>query len=399
MYRILREETNALSQRAVDFAQKLVEEQSPSLGEEAVAGLIETQMNALSFDRVFRDEAGNLVGVLFGRHEGPTLALISHMDHVVHEDTPAIHHAGCIEEGLLYGPGSADCKAGLSAHLFAAQALKRSLLPLKGNLVVAATVAEESGGSVGVRTLIEQTLPQLELKPDYAVLGEPTGLGLYYGHDGWIELEVQLESLDPFELEDATRAIISNFNGRGGDARVASHEPVFQGQTGVRRATIQMDRRMKMTEDVEEIVGQVRNIAMLAAQPSGSVVIKVAPREVNQKLYTGCQTIIRRMAAPWSTDPFSPLIERSRQALNAAGLNARPGKWMLDRFTMGTAGNVLVNEFNIPTIGYGPGAEAQAHTPDEFVRIDNISQCILGTASIAHTLIGVPVFGWTSDDI
>ena len=49
----------------------------------------------------------------------------------------------------------------------------------------------ENGASIGVRGLIEQTLPELKLKPDYAILGEPTGLGLYYGHDGWIEVDLQ----------------------------------------------------------------------------------------------------------------------------------------------------------------------------------------------------------------
>jgi acetylornithine deacetylase len=66
---------------------------------------------------------------------------------------------------------------------------------------------------------------------------------------------------------------------------------------------------------------------------------------------------------------------------------------------MATAGGVLTKEYSIPTIGYGPGNEDVIHAPNEFVEVDKISEAVYGTASIVHSLIGVPVFGWTSDSI
>ncbi len=66
---------------------------------------------------------------------------------------------------------------------------------------------------------------------------------------------------------------------------------------------------------------------------------------------------------------------------------------------MGTAGSVLTRDFKVPTMGYGPGHEELAHADNESVEIGKIHEAVYGTASIVHSLIGVPVCGWTSDEI
>jgi len=58
-----------------------------------------------------------------------------------------------------------------------------------------------------------------------------------------------------------------------------------------------------------------------------------------------------------------------------------------------------VNEYKIPTVGFGPGLIDQAHAGDECVPMDNIVKAAYGTAAIVHGLIGIPVFGWTSNEI
>ncbi|MCD4824642.1 MAG: M20/M25/M40 family metallo-hydrolase [Phycisphaerae bacterium] len=280
--------------------------------------------------------------------------------------------------------------------------MKHSLLPLKGNLIVSATVAEENGRSLGVRTLLEQTLPDLELKPDYVVLGEPTGLGLYYGHDGWMEVEIHIRGANPFHVDDAAHSISRDLcDSAEASDRFAwvAQKPRYQNTSGGREAVIQTERRLTTSESANDLIRQLKHEAELVVHGSSSVAVEIALCQESQRMYTGKTTLVRQLVNAWSTDPFSPLVERARQSLSAGGCEVRPGKWELDRSGMGTAGGVLVKEFDLPTIGYGPGVEQQAHANDEYVETDKIAQAIYGTALIAHGLIGVPVFGWTSDEI
>ena len=409
MYDILQRKNAGLKNQVVDFAQQLVRKPSLSLQEREIAGLIRKQMEIIGYDKTIQDGSGNIVGIMFGRESEPTLLLNCHMDTV----SPAENDqwsdkpfSGQIKDGKLYGCGSSDCKGGLAAQIFAGALLKSSLLPLRGNLIVAATVGEEQGASVGVRQLIEQTLPELELSPTYAILGEPTELGLYYGHDGWVEMDIKVEGTNVFDVDDAAMTIFEEFNSnikrtyeRGDPEELETKSPLYESCDGLRRATIKVNHRLNDSQQPDVVIDQIKHQAILAVQTIGNIAVDVAICRETQKMYTGTTTIIRKVINAWSIDPFCSLMERSRHALEAANCQVRPGKWNLGRVGMATAGGVLTKEYKIPAIGYGPGNEKVIHGPDEYAEVDKIIEAVYGTAAIAHSLIGVPVFGWTSDDI
>ncbi len=402
MYDILQRRLNGLRADATEFARELVSIDNTSLHEKQAADLVEEKMRSLGFHTVVRDDCGNVTGVLLGRQADTTLALVSHLDTVVPDrDDP---HPCHVKDGRLFGLGAADCKSGLAAQLYAAYLLKHSLLPLDGNLVVAATVAEENGLSLGVRCLMERTLPEMGLKPDYVIMGEPTGLGLYYGHDGWMEIDIKVEGLNSFQVDDIARSIAGDLGEVMGGADSAGEDFVLAQngrcqQGGVALASMRVARRLHQHGDEVGVLNQIAHETRQIARNSSSVEVAVQVRQEAQRLYTGRTAVARRVVSAWSTDPFDPLMTRARQALAAAGCASQPGKWQLGRLGMGTAGSVLVNEFKIPTIGYGPGLEAQAHARGEFVELEKLHTAIYGTASIAHSLIGIPVCGWTADEI
>ncbi len=411
LYEVLRSRTEGLKANAVAFAQRLVRARSLSYQEADVAALVEREMRTAGLDHVTRDAFGNVIGVVQGREADPVVLLNCHMDTAQPGDeqawtTPVT--SGRIEGGRLYGLGAGDCKGGLAALVYAAALLKRCVLPMRGSLVVAGTVAEEDGGSVGIRHLLGYSLPKLELAPSYAVLGEPTGLDLYYGHDGWAEFEIVVEGDDRAHVQNAAWGIFKDLDAfnrcaERPEAPQAAHAepPVFSAEQGRGRATIALNRRMLSSEDAGDVLAQVKHHAARAAQVAGAeeVQVQVVVKEESQRLYTGRTTIVKRVTHAWSTDPFDPLVERARGALAAAGLPCRPGKWRLGRLGMGTAGGVLVNEYRIPTLGYGPGNEDVIHAPNEFVEVEKIEQAVYGTAAIVHSLAGVPVFAWTADEI
>lgn len=407
MYDLLRAKAGGLRNDLIACAQKFVQTKSTSLHESEMADLVSGAMYDLRYDEVRQDEDGNIVGIIRGRQNSPCVMLNCHMDTVspdaIQGKWSQSPFAGTINDGMLYGLGAADCKGGLAAQMYVGGLLKRSLLPLNGTLVVAATVAEENGASIGLRSLLERTLPELGLKPDYAILGEPTDMGLYYGHDGWTEIEIEVEGADIFNVRDASEAIYSDIAsasslGDNGSEGLRINRPVFTDRTGIQRGSIRLERRLDEHESVATVVGKLQHDARIIAQQNGNTMVEVAVCQEEQALYTGRITRVQKVANAWSIDPFHTLVERSRQTLRAAGVRSEPGKWKLGRLGMGTAGGALVKQFGIPTIGFGPGSEEAAHAVDEHVEVENVVQAMYGTAAIVHGLIGIPVYGWTSDD-
>jgi acetylornithine deacetylase/succinyl-diaminopimelate desuccinylase-like protein len=405
MYQMLKGKVEGLKDETLAFATELVRTPSPSLKEGAIAAVVEKKMRRAGYDRVFRDSVGNVVGVMFGRESGQTVLLNSHLDAVAVGDetewgTPPF--SGSISQGRLRGRGASDCKGGLAAQVMAGFLLKRGLLPLSGNLVVAATVAEENGLSLGVRTLMEKTMPALGLKPVLAVLGEPTGLDLYYGHDGWMQMNLLVEGKTEVKASEAAEEILRELE--AGAMANGCEELAMVRAGGVvdadgRRRTIQVTQRMRSQDDAAAVIGRIERQASMLTRGMGDISVTGAVRGMKQELYTGKSVDASMVSNAWTTDPFHPLPVRARQALTAGGLRANGGRWQLGRLGMGTAGGVLSGEFGVPVIGYGPGTEEEAHAVNESVETARIIDAVYGSALIAHGLVGIPVCGWTLDEI
>ncbi|MCF7849321.1 MAG: M20/M25/M40 family metallo-hydrolase [Kiritimatiellales bacterium] len=405
MYTILKGKNTGLYEQEISFSQQLIQTPSISLKESGVADCIEKEMQLIGYDQVYRDDYGNVIGTMLGHEAAPTILLNSHMD-TVNPSNGGVWQAppydGRVDNDQLHGEGAADCKGGLAAQVYTGALLRRSLLPLRGNLVVAATVAEENGASIGVRGLLEHTLPELGLMPTYAILGEPTSLGLYYGHDGWMEVDIRIDGSATETLRDATRTITEDYaETRNLPSRTEIRDvgPVLRTGGGRSCQTLHMAHRVGEGQQAAAVMDEIEHHVQLAVRPLPGIQAAVAIHEESQRLQNGRMVTVRRISNAWTTDPFNRLLERARQALAAADCEVRTGKWKFGRLGMGTAGAVLVNEYGIPTVGYGPGSEDQAHSADEHVACSDIQQAVYGTAAIVHALIGVPVCGWTTDEI
>jgi acetylornithine deacetylase/succinyl-diaminopimelate desuccinylase-like protein len=396
MYARLKEQSAGCGSDLVSFLQLLVRTQSFSFGEEAAAGVVQDLLEDLNYDLVFRDEVGNVIGLLAGTDEGPAVLLNAPLD--TRRPGGADAAAGDlftarVEHGRLQGLGSAACKGGLAAQIFAAHVLDRSLLPLSGTVVVAATVAQHEGNGAGLRHLMTETLPKLGITAGLAILGEPTGLAVCGGCDGRADVDVTISGKEETNVRKAAAAVYDALSSTiEGDplARLAGRAPADG--AGEREELFRFRCRVRMGEEAADRVGLVKQLAQAAAESFGGVTIDTRVHAERRRFYTGRPVEFLCWSNPWSTDTSIPLVERALGALSAAGwpdASARPVR--SDDIRSRSAGSLLADGFHVPTLCFGPGDEDQAHSTEESVEIAKLVDAVFATAVLVHGAIGASV--------
>jgi acetylornithine deacetylase/succinyl-diaminopimelate desuccinylase-like protein len=116
------------------------------------------------------EERPNLIARLAGEQDGPRLVLLSHVDTVLADPDDWQHDpwSGEIAGGELWGRGAQDMKNHTAAEVMAAISLVREgWRPARGELMIVATVDEETGGTEGAVWLCENHPDQVRC--DYVI--------------------------------------------------------------------------------------------------------------------------------------------------------------------------------------------------------------------------------------
>jgi succinyl-diaminopimelate desuccinylase len=111
----------------------------------------------------------NVIATLKGSGTGPSLILNAHLDTVPGDDESKWTFppfSGQIFEGKIYGRGATDSKGRIAAYIGAVLALKTAEIELAGDVIIALTCDEETGGELGAGYLTSNGL----LKADYALV-------------------------------------------------------------------------------------------------------------------------------------------------------------------------------------------------------------------------------------
>jgi acetylornithine deacetylase/succinyl-diaminopimelate desuccinylase-like protein len=99
---------------------------------------------------------GSVIARLKGTGEKPSLLLLSHLDVVAANpvEWSVDPFAGTVKDGYVYGRGAYDMKGMTAVEVFTLKLLKKNNVPLKGDVVLAATSDEEKGGEEGAGYLL-----------------------------------------------------------------------------------------------------------------------------------------------------------------------------------------------------------------------------------------------------
>ena len=370
-------------------------------GEGECNRLLATELEKLGLEIALIEAApgrANAVAVLSGTGGGRSLALNGHVDTVgpgEREKWSIDPYAGSTKAGCVWGRGATDMKGGVAAIVKAVEALTRSGIRLRGDVVVQCVVGEELRDPEGIRAVLEQGF-----RTDGCICAEPS-VDLSEGR----QLSIQVISSPALLLRVTLR-------GRSTHSCLR-HEWIHPGgrpQIGVNAVEKGVDL-VKAVQELEREWGQSKSHPLFppgkfflhpgyfhGGPENGSGPYLPAERCVVEYIVwhhpdespDNVRSEVSEWIGAWAKlDPWlrehPPELEwwgefrhhslppehelvRVMQAAHEAVTGTRA---KVCAFPAGADATVLA-EFGVPTLIYGPGEIAVAHSVDEYVQIDEL---------------------------
>jgi len=364
---------------------------NPALaGDEALAGearlarKLAPLLEAAGLEVTLREpEPGrtSVLGTLAGRGGGPSLLLYAHLDTVGVEGMVDPFGAG-IRDGKLYGRGAYDMKGGLAACGAAARALAARDGALAGDLHVA-FVADEETESLGIRDLLDH------IRPDAAVVTEPTDMALCLAHKGfaWMEVETAGRAAHGSRFEEGVDAnlrmgrVLAGLEALERDLRArpphplvgppSLHAATLAGGTGpstyADRCRLVVERRTVPGETREGVEAEIRTIldGLAAEDPTFGA---------------SSETLLWR--APFEGDARGPLagvVAREAAAVLGEAPAVTGETYWMDAAFLAAAG--------VDTVVMGPRGHG-AHAAREWVELDSVHRLAAVLERVALAFCG-----------
>ena len=310
----------------------------------------------------------NVWGRLKGTGGGPTIMLAGHMDTVGVDgyDNPFVPK---IENGKIFGRGSCDMKAGLSAYLDVVRKIKEEDISLSGDLIIAGVIDEEHRmiGSIDFGT----NGPSI----DYAIIAEPTNLDLCPVHKGQVLLSIEilgkaahssmpenginainhmsvlLQKLQEYSISLSKRnadKLLGNpsFNVGlivGGDNACSVPDS----------CKIDIDRRIVSGENHENFLDELNEICLAIQQDIKNFKYSISPPFLN----------IKPLNTPLNSPLMYALQKASDEILGSHVIKAFPG-------------STDAPNFNCEAVICGPGSLEQCHSLNEYIDIEEIKNAV-----------------------
>jgi len=373
----------------IKFLQSLVKVQTLAGQEQPAVELAAAEMRRLGFNQVFTDANGSLVGIIEGAKSGPTLLLDAHCDTVgVAPGVPWQHDpfGANIENERMYGRGTSDMKGALTAMVYAAAAADKT--QLAGRVAVSATVMEEVMEGTALGLVMDA------VQPDFVVIGESTNLNLNHGGRGRAEIHLEAigrpaHSSTPqlgvtavhvmLAAVQAIEAMPLPSDPLLGEAIMALTDIISDPYPGYSvipsRCRVTYDRRLLAGETQEGVVKAIKALPALEN-------VNVTLAQGEHATYTGETLRGPKFFPAWKFSTDHPFVQSSLAGLQAAGLSPNLGAY---RFCTNAAYSAGIA--GVPTVGFGPSAEEQAHVVDEYIELAQLRAAAQGYLGIIESVL------------
>ena len=361
----------------VSFLQDLIRIESLPKQESAIAARVLIEFRKLGFDEAWKDQYGNVFGLVRGTESGAGWLLLTHLDQVDVGDHAQWQHppfAGVLEDGVIHGRGAVDIKGPLAAQTYALAGLLEKRQRPKRNVILCAPVEEETGGwgiAQVVAHLPLETPQHEKLEIGACIVGEPSGNRVMLGHRGVCRCTVSfhgrahhaslaLKDENPhYQLAQFLTCLYS--------LELPSHPilgPSTICPTVIRADTISNNlspNRIDLTLDwrtTSEDGDDVRRILRAL----------IAGLNASFSSYNDWQGGIDGIKNPgFYTEPDQPDVMALQKTLLEFQADApAPGIW-----NFATDGRYL-HHAGIPCVGFGPGDQNLAHTTKERMNISEL---------------------------
>ena len=328
----------------------------------------------------------NIVGRLPGAGGGPAFCLSSHMDVVDPGDLSAWKYPpfeARVEEGILWGRGTADSKGMLAGMLEAVRAIRESGVRLRGDLWFVAAVDDETAGRYGLRYPFEKGLVPARA----AILGEATNFDVPHVFKGriWFELDVLGKASHGAFPDDGVNAIE-----KAGDVIRAVKGIPLPGHPRLGKDTVSVGTIRG---------GKVVNVGAELCTPAFDIRWwpPLASRDIREKVREAAENAAQKggfrvsdLRASEERDPLefsegSGLVRAVRAACKAVrGKEAGLIGWYSsgEIFHMHKNGNIAEGAL------FGPGEPWQAHAIDEHITLKDLEDGAKVYALIALQMCG-----------
>jgi acetylornithine deacetylase len=279
-------------------------------------------------------------------------------------------------DGLLHGRGTCDMKGFIAAALSKVPDMVKK--PLAAPIHFALSYDEEVG-CLGARDIAKH-LEHLPVKPKLCIVGEPTSMKAITGHKGICDFDCTVHgkechsSLAPYSVnavEYAAELITyiksvarrmqteGPFNKQFNPPFTTLHTGIMKGGTAVNivpnRAEFSFEIRNIPEVNSEDLLEEIRQYAFKTLEPR--------MKDIDPQ----CGFELKKWAEAPAFDISNndPAVEF---VLSLSGSNAT------EKVSFATEAGLFQN-IGIPTVVCGPGSIAQAHKPNEFVAIEQMTKC------------------------